>query len=43
MKKKIYYKFKSINNFDDFMNYIYFIYIFKNKLNELDIPEYEFN
>ena len=42
MKKK-YFKLKSINTFDDFLNYIYFIYIYKNKLNNLNIPEYEYN
>jgi hypothetical protein len=42
MKQRIY-KFKSINTFDDFLNYIYFIYTIKNKLNNLDIPEYEYN
>ena len=42
MKQRIY-KFKPINTFDDFLNYIYFIYNIKNKLNNLDMPEYEYN
>ena len=42
MKQRIY-ELKPINNFNDFIQYIYIIHNIKYKVIDTNIPEYEYN